>query len=395
MRLALLFTATSLLLCTCGPAPEDDGGSAGMNDQEYLMVTGQPYGVWNSYESYPGYRLRFDGDSVQLFNPFTGYEKRLRAYAADTAARFADTLYVTYDGVTDSTLQLVVRSEEGDDVQQQYRITEPLAYRDLSAATADEVYAITLEGTDYMLYVVEVEVERNGQASSMKTVELTAVPPASDPRRADVRVGFPMGFGAGITLPMPVPGERHRPGSGGDRLLVSESPSGQVQAHILRGQENRVEGPVLGYPYPSLVPDSVPTANLLHLLNAGQITVSSPPPEPDSIGIQYVDLNGEGTGRLVTHGELPHIDFEFTDDGRYTLFSGDRVVQRGRWSFSKGRQFIAMRSPSTMFSTARLIEAYGPGTLTFSLPIDVQTKEPRGVRLTSYYTPVVGLRFGL
>ena len=97
MRLAHLSTALTLLLSTCGPAPEDDGGSAGMIDQEYLMVAGQPYGIWNSDESYPGYRLRFEGDSVQLFNPFTGYEKRLRAYAADTAARFADTEeYVTY-----------------------------------------------------------------------------------------------------------------------------------------------------------------------------------------------------------------------------------------------------------------------------------------------------------
>ena len=396
MRSALpFFVALTLLLCTCGPAPEDDGGSAGMIDQEYLMVAGQPYGVWNSDESYPGYRLRFEDDSVQLFNPFTGYEKRLRAYAADTAARFADTLYVTYDGMTDSTLQLVIRSNEGDDLQQQYRITEPLMYQDLSSATADEVYAITLEGTDYMLYVVELEVERNGQASSMKTVELTAAPPASDPRRVDVRMGYPMGFGAGIALPMPVPGERRRPRSGRDRLLISESPSGQVQAHILREQENRVEGPVFARPYPSLVPDSVPTADLLHILNAGHITVSSPPPEPDSIGIQYTDLNGEGTGRLVTHEELPHIDFEFSEDGTYALFAGDRVVLRGRWSLSKGRQFIEMRSLTTMSRAARLIEDYGPGTLTFSLPIDVQTREPRGVRLTSYYTPVVGLRFGL
>ena len=396
MRLAHLSTALTLLLCTCGPAPENDGASVGIPEEEYGMVAGQPYGIPHTHGSYSGYRLRFDGDSVQLFNPFTGYEKRLRAYAADTAARFADTEeYVTYDGVTDSTLQLVIRSEGGDDVQQQYRITEPLAYQDLSSATTDEVYAITLGGTDYMLYVVELEVERNGQASSMKTVELTAVPPASDPRRADVRVGFPMGFGAGITLPMPVPGERRRPRSGGDRLLISESPSGQVQAHILRGQENRVEGPVLARPYPSLVPDSVPTADLLHLLNEGQITVSPPTPEPDSVGIQYVDLNGEGTGRLVTHGELPHIDFEFSEDGAYALFAGDRVVQRGRWSLSKGRQFIEMRSLTTMSRAARLIEDYGPGTLTFSLPIDVQTREPRGVRLTSYYTPVVRLRFGL
>ena len=221
-------------------------------------------------------------------------------------------------------------------MQQQYQITEPLAYRDLSSATTDEVYAITLEGTDYMLYVAELQAERNGQASSMKTVELTAVPPASDPRRADVRVGYPMGFGAGIALPMPVPGERRRPRSGRDRLLVSESPSGQVQAHIQRGQENWVEGPVLARPYPSLVPDLVPTADLLHLLNAGQITVSPPTPEPDSIGIQYTDLNGEATGRLVTHGELPYIDFEFSEDGKYALFAGDRVVLRGRWSLSKG-----------------------------------------------------------
>ena len=278
-----------------------------------------------------------------------------------------------------------------DQLRQQYRITEPLVYQDLSSTTANQVYAITLEETDYMLYVAELK----GQTSSIKTVELTAVPPASDPRKADVNVGYPMGFGAGIALPMPVTGERRRTRSGKDRLLVSESPSGQVQGHILRGQENRVEGPVFARPYPSLVPDSVTTADLLHLLNAGQITVSPPPPEPDSVGIQYTDLNGEGTGRLVTHEELPHTDFEFSEDGTYALFAGDRVVQRGRWSLSKGRQFIEMRSLTTMTGAARLIEAYGPGTLTFSLPIDVQTREPRGVRFTSYYTPVVGLRFGL
>ena len=395
MRLAALFTAFSLLLCTCGPAPADDGPSIGMPEHEYAMVAGQPYGVWDSDGSYPGYRLRFAGDSVQLFNPFTTYQKRLRAYAADTTARFLETEYVTYDRVTDSTLQLVIRSKEGDDLEQQYRITEPLLYQDLSSATADEVYLITLGETDYMLYVAELQVERNGQSSSIKTVELTAVPHTSDPRKADVRVGYPMGFAAGIALPMPVAGERRRTRSGRDRLLVSESPSGQVQAHILRGQENRVEGPVFARPYPSPIPDSVATADLLHLLNAGQITVSPPPPEPDSVGIQYTDLNGEGTGRLVTHEELPYIDFEFSEDGTYALFAGDRVVQRGRWSFSKGRQFIEMRSLTTMTGSARLIEAYGPGTLTFSLPIDVQTRKPRGVRLTSYYTPVVGLRFGL
>ncbi len=396
MRLALLSAPFSLLLCTCGPAPADDGPSIGMPEHEYAMVAGQPYGVWDSDGSYPGYRLRFDGDSVQLFNPFTTYQKRLRAYAADTAARFPDTEYVTYDRGTDSTLQLVIRSEAGDDLEQQYRITEPLAYQDLSAATANQVYAITLDETDYVLYVAELRTERNGQTSSMKTVELTAVPPASDPRGTDVNVGYPMGFGAGIALPLPVPGEGHGAGRGReDRLLISESPSGQVQAHILRGQENRVEGPVFARPYPSLIPDSVPTADLLHILNAGQITVSPPPPEPDSVGIQYTDLNGEGTGRLVTHEELPYIDFEFSEDGTYALFAGDRVVQRGRWSLSKGRQFIEMRSLTTMTGSARLIEAYGPGMLTFSLPIDVQTREPRGVRLTSYYTPVVGLRFGL
>ena len=193
----------------------------------------------------------------------------------------------------------------------------PPVYRTLSPAATDGAYAITLDGAEYMPYVVGTEGKRNGQITTVKTVELRQVS------------------------------------------------------------------------------DSVSVADLLHILNAGQITVSPPPPEPDSVGIQYVDLNGEATGRLVTHGELLHIDFEFAEDGTYALFAGDRVVQRGRWSLSKGRQFITMRSLTTMTHAARLIEDYEPGALTISLPIDVQTSEPRGVRLTSYYTPVVGLRFGL
>lgn len=388
--LQLVLLGLWLLFSSCGRI-HDPASVALPGDQEYVLTLGFPYGTQNFGPAItaPGYRLQFEGDSARVFNPFAYGEAYFRAYAADSTVRFSDSLNMTYQIEEDSTLLAVVRSGGTWDAVQQYRPAKKMVYQDLPDDMDGETYRITIDGTDYVMYFDEMTGSRATQAVTVKTMKVITLANGPELKILKSRTAYGMG-GEKLIVTISRGDERGR-----DQLMLSNSEAGRLQGHLLRESENRVEGPIYPEELPSVIPDSVPTNNLINILNTGRITVTPPPPEPDSIGIEYANLNGEGDSKLITHAELDRLDFEFSEDGGYTLFAGNRMLQRGKWKFSEGRQLIQVISGASMHDDAQLIEAYAPGMLTFSLPIQLQTREPKGVRLTSFYTPRVQVKFEL
>ena len=376
----------TVLLCTCGPAPSAPDAQL-TESRQYAWLSGRPPSATSYPDRYPGYRLELEGDTARIYNLFGTFEAVYPAYAESEATGTGDTTYLTY-GSPGPDADLDISVYEGGSVvtSQRYRPAEAIVVPEEPARYWGKAYALAVDSVDYVVYLEPV------LNSGLLMGNVLRLAPGRQ-RRAVARAMAHQFATNKIILWLPDGADRGDARRRRTRMVVTEAADGSPQLHRLNAS-GAVVGPYPLEPYMSAIPDSVPPAELLRILNTGTIAMGDIPPEPDSLGIEYVTTEASLPPWLLSYAELPQLDFSFQEDGSFSVFVADRVVSEGKWNFSEGRQFINIYGRSSMSGTAaRLIASYTERCLSFSVPLRVRTKEARGVRLPSYFTAEVPLTF--
>lgn len=384
----LMLISILCLLCTCGPASPAAAEEDREVEREYTWVSGRPPLTFSSQGEYPGYRARLADDSIYIFDPFSGASGSYVAYPAGQSGSIPDRTHAIYSFEEDSTLLVTVENwTEAGGVR--FRPVERLEYGPLPRSVVGKTYRFEMDSLERIVYFKPIPLEGPRQMLIAHVVTVTDEVGA-DPLSYDM--GFQSDKGT-IRLHMRKKDGSRKPLERSKITLLSGAVDSTLQLHTLDMVDGKLYGPKVLMPYPSPVPDSVTNGELWQILNTGRIEVGKLSPEPDSLGIAYVTDPNVATNGLVRREELDQLDFEFAQDGNWTTFIGDRVVHEGKWTFTEDRHFIDITSGATINRGVRLITDYGEGRLSFTLPLRVQTQQPRGVELVSYYTPEVPLTF--
>ncbi|WP_157974527.1 hypothetical protein [Lewinella sp. IMCC34183] len=380
-----------LFLCTCAPDPAPSYQLP--EGMEWGLEKGQPVGYVDNSNKYGGFRLDLTQDSARLYQPFLDHSEKYPAYAADSTARFPDSLYFTYQVEGDSSLHAVIRSPDGGRWEHRYAPVAKLESYPLPKTVAGRTYLLDLNDSPMLLRFPEERVGPNGKIMAADVVLLASL---AD-RRAE--------FGTfGMSLLDPETGVlkayyRIRPQDDGSLrhsiLLVTGDGDGGAQAYQLLDDDTQrtVAGPFPLAPYASVVPSTVTEADLIDLLNRGRVEVEKVTAEPDSVGIRYEYEEPFRTSGGIVAEELASLDFEFREDNTYYAFAGDRLISTGRWKLSYDRNFITLYSPGYTGGGAKLIQRFGPDEIAFPFTVMIETAEPKGVELLSYYEAEVMLHF--
>ena len=379
-----------LLLCTCAPDPEPS--HALPEGMEWGLVEGRPVGYVDNSNKYGGFRLDLTPDSARLYQPFLDHSEQYPAYAADSTARFPDSLYFTYQLEGDSSLRAVIRSYDGGRWEHRYTPVDKLESYPLPKTVAGQTYLLDLNDSPLLLRFREGKL---GAAGSTLAADLVLLDSLTD-RRAESR-SFGMSLldtESGILKTY----YRVRPQEDGSLrhsiLLVTGDGNGGVQAYQLLDDDKQrnVAGPFPLTPYVSIVPETITEADLLPLLNRGRVEVEKLTEEPDSVGVRYEYEESFRKRGGIVEEELASLDFEFRGDSTYHAFAGDRHIETGRWGLSDDRNFITLDRRG-MGGGPKLIQRYGPDEIVFPFTVMIQTAKPKGVKMLSYYEAEVMLRF--
>ena len=330
--------------------------------------------------------------SSLMYGAFGGYP----VYAADTAARFGDSIYAVYQVVDDSTLQL--RYHQGDTVSppltlRQRELTKLLPP---SKEVEGRTYAFDLETLRVLVYFATVD-------QPMPTFESReGAPTAAVEIRATPRRRHQIGNRPISDAPPPVFSYAESIGPNRvaiHRVVLGQGTAGEVVAYLLKDdrQGGGVSGPFAGQRYPSPVPESEADQNLFNRLQRGRIerVIGS----PDTGRVFSATTHPRYSS--VRPEEVPTLDVEVREDGYYSLLSGPEILEEGQWGFSRDRNFLLL-TPEGRYAEPDLcpITAYGD-YLGVSLYIHVDWSGKRrpggegvGVRSNRYAEPTpLELRF--
>ena len=382
-----LFFLGTLLLVACTSEPTADVMVPG---KDYVLTEGKPHGYLQIGGTYAGFRLRIQNDTAHLYSPFHGHGERLPAYAGDSLATFDDPMYIVYERQPDSTLVTVLRDSSGVIGRQRYGLADELVTYPLADGTTDKTYRFAIEGQDYYAYFSadaatgkDPETRVNLYTVDDSTARITRVASGIGNRDAyhSIPVYFP--FRADLT--------------GGRRglLLFSGNEAGEPQVHMnYDGADHTyLSGPYALTAQASPLPADVGRVQLTALLNQSMITTELLTAEPEPEALQYA--YPEDFRRLggIEAEEAGALDFEFREDGGFTMFSGDRVLTRGTWALSPDRNFFVLSDETTQHQRLQFIDGYDGRTLTLTVPVRIKTREPHGTELQSYYDGIAEVNF--
>ena len=364
-----------VLLLSCG-GPEPRHAPAGAYWPVHDTLPPPPEGIATLAVS----RLVFENDSVYTYTPTYGPGTRYPAYAADSSARFADSMYVVYQLADDSTLHLRMYGSRGASPERVLRWRprgiHPAA---LPPSVVGTTYRFDLADSPLLLYFGAV-------ATPQTTLNLRGAPHVRpiDLRKSDSIVGLQGAPRLGISYAESVGKNRvliHD-------LLVCATQRGAPQMYVLRDRREPggggVRGPYPGTLYEPVVPPKEADQNIVSRLQLGRIEVLPPAPVDTSSGFRPLSLPRYGG---IAPGSLPTLDFEFRDDSTYLMLADDEIVDEGSWGLSTDRNFLLLAGPREnaspiLYPFLEYTDAY----LSLELPISIYSS-------TTMYTTTVPIRF--
>ena len=380
-----------VLLLSCAAAPENSVEDGLPPGRVYALTEVRPVDYLNEGGRYGTLRMELLGDSARIFNPFTEYSTTVAAFRANGAQEKGDSVYLSYTTEADTALRATLYTPE-QTYTQRYRAVDALPPAGWPLDRVGQTYRLARDTGNWIVHVADLAGGR-GPATILLSQILRVE--ENDGRRVTARSsGWGMveenRFRTSFGLPGGGEGEYMRPAL----AVTGELPDGKPALYVL-GRDTINPEPLAVWPlepYPSLLPDKMDQNGVLELLNRSRIEVGELPPEPDSVGIAYQNEQREHDPVLLP-GEVPNLDIAFTDEGRYTLFAGDRIVREGSWAVSADRNFMFFWPDQSEAQGLALISAYNEKYLSVPFPLEVETAEPRGVRLRSYYRPLPEVRF--
>ncbi|WP_116106568.1 hypothetical protein [Lewinella sp. IMCC34191] len=391
IRLIVSVCSFVALFYTCAPSPDNGAEASGPKDQEYALTAARPIEFLDESSRFGVLRLSLEEDSARLFDPFTDYETTVAAFAGQRPTGRDDSLYLEYTLEADSTLNATWHSPT-----QRYALrfaaVAPVAAGYWPDSLVGQTFMVKGRADSLVVHLAELNNSSGNRyfMSHLMTVE------DDGEREVGARTsgyGFSSDERIHAVFDLPgdrAPGQMRRP-LAFPGLLADGTPVLYVMG---RDTINPVPIDTLALqPFPSLLPETMAAKDLLELLNRGRVQVMELPEEPDSIGIAYQVEPSQEHDPILTRDELPGLDVSFAEDGGFTLFAGDRIVRQGRWALSPDRNFMLIMPDQSAAHGLTMIQAYRDDYIAIPFPLEVETLEPRGVRLRSYYRPMTELRF--
>ena len=385
---ALLFL---MILFSCAPAPEVSDGEGLPPGRVYALTDVRPLEYLNQGGTYGTLRLELRGDSARIFNPFTTFATTVAATRADGAQEKTDSVYLSYTTEADTVLRATLYTPE-QTYTQRYRAVDALPEAGWSVDRVGQTFRVMRDTGNWVVHIANLG-GKDGPVSIVQA-QLMRIDESDGRRVTDRTNGYGSVQGGRVITSFRWPG-----GAEGDHMRPALAVTGQLPdgspALYAIGRDTINPEPDAVYPlepFSSLLPEEMAEGEVMELLNRSRIEVGELPPEPDSVGIAYQNEQREHDPILLPR-EVPHLDMAFTEEGRYTLFAGDRIVREGRWSLSPDRNFLQFWPDQSEAQGLAMIAAYSDEFLAVPFPLEVETKEPRGVRLRSYYRPLPEVRF--
>lgn len=135
---------------------------------------------------------------------------------------------------------------------------------------------------------------------------------------------------------------------------------------------------------PSIVPADVDLAAFTDLLNYGEIKVDQSYPAPDSADVSYAyqeSFDRWGLG----YNELDQLEFNYSPlDDSFNTFVNRRKLKGGTWELTPDHNYIIHLGEDGEHRELIPIIAYNENAIELRIPLSIQTREPRGVKLLSY-----------
>ena len=166
---------------------------------------------------------------------------------------------------------------------------------------------------------------------------------------------------------------------------IIRTPEGKLLvSSIAAGKDRYEEERFVMEQLPSIIPEAIDMTAFTDLLNYGKLTIDNSYPAPDSARVSYA--YAEDFARFgLSSEELPDLEFNYSPlDGSYHTFVNRRKVAEGQWMLSPDRNNLIHLNQQGFHREVLPILAYSDTSITFRLPLLIQTREPRGVKLTSY-----------
>lgn len=384
-----------LFLCTCAPSPETTGPPPLPFDYEYALLPGALDS--SKMEAHLGkLRLELRSDSALLYSPFKDDRFNLPAYAAaDTSGGITDTAYFVYTVGEDGSLEAEVALGAVTS-RERFRPVVRNAVRPWTADMEGRAYRMRTDTADFLVYLYERFPRPDGSFMEGYLLQLNADGSRHITRRFQ---GFGFGRHGEVYVTFRPPGRQPyqpTPYPGTSTVLVTarDAADRPLLALVDPGQPETVWVDTFRLePYPSPLPPGTTAADLLPLLTLSRLEMGTVPPEPDSVGIEYLDPEPNRPDPVLRYAELADLDIAFDENGTFTYFAGDRMVAGGGWELSRDGNFLIMNPSGYHRGGPMLIEGYSEGELRVPVPLNVQTRKPRGVRIRSYFRPEVSIRF--
>lgn len=174
------------------------------------------------------------------------------------------------------------------------------------------------------------------------------------------------------------------PGLGSSPFELRRNAEGQISAHYVVNQKGTTsERSVDLNPLASAIPADVSLAEISGRLINGRLEVDLSYPPADSADVEYAYED-----RFLRWGVYPEdintLEINFNPDGEYFLFAGDRLLAQRKWELSPDRNFIVLVKEDGAYGKHFPIINYTDESIDLRIPLNIRTREPRGVELTSY-----------
>lgn len=174
------------------------------------------------------------------------------------------------------------------------------------------------------------------------------------------------------------------PGLGSSPFELRRNAEGQISAHYIVNQNGTTsERSVDLDPLPSAIPADVSLAEISGRLINGRLEVDLSYPPADSADVEYAYED-----RFLRWGVYPEdinmLEINFNPDGEYFLFAGDRLLAQRKWELSPDRNYIILVEEDGAYGKHFPIIKYTDKSIDLRIPLNIRTREPRGVELTSY-----------
>lgn len=173
-------------------------------------------------------------------------------------------------------------------------------------------------------------------------------------------------------------------GLGSSPFELRRNSVGQISAHYVVNQQGMAsERSVDLSPLPSVIPEELSLEKISERLINGRLEVDLSYPPADSVDVEYAYENS-----FLKWGVYPEdistLEINFNPDGEYLLFAGDRLLEQHKWQLSPDRNYIILVEEDGAFAKHLPVLNYTEESIDLRIPLDIRTRQPRGVELTSY-----------